>query len=100
MAIWLVTRHQGAFEWLQQQGIVADHIVSHLEVTALATGDSVIGILPFHLAAYVCERGGRFWSLDVVVPAEWRGHELSADQLTALGACLTEYRVQKIVAKT
>lgn len=97
MAIWLVTRHQGAFEWLQQQGIVADHIVSHLDTAHLAAGDSVVGILPFHLAAYVCEHGGRFLSLDVAVPAEWRGYELSADQLTAFGACLNEYQVQKVV---
>lgn len=93
MALWLVTRHAGAFLWLQQQGIRADQVVAHLNPACLLPGDSVVGILPFHLAAAVCANGGRFFSLDVEVPPALRGVELSAATLNDLGARLTEYRV-------
>ena len=93
MTTWLVTRHPGAREWLAARGIAADRAAAHLDVADLVPGDSVIGVLPYHLAAAVCAGGGRFFSLDVEVPAELRGVELSAAQLEALGARLVEYRV-------
>lgn len=93
MNTWLVTRHPGALAWLAEQGAAAARVVAHLEAEDLAPGDVVIGVLPYHLAAAVCAAGGRFFSLDVDVPVELRGQELSSVQLNALGARLTEYRV-------
>jgi CRISPR-associated protein Csx16 len=93
MAVWLVTRHTGAKDWLLAQGINADFQVSHLDPKALAEGDDVVGVLPFHLAAWVCANGGKFLNLDIDIPAHLRGTELSADQLNALNARLTAYQV-------
>jgi CRISPR-associated protein Csx16 len=96
MAILLVTRHPGASAWLQNQGMMADRVLAHLEPGDWADGDWVVGVLPYHLAAAVCAAGGRFFSLDVAVPWVLRGAELSESDLIALGARLREYRVEAL----
>lgn len=95
MATWLVTRHAGATEWLRQQGYQVDQEVIHLDAARVSAGDLVIGTLPLHLAAAVCERGARFLFLAVDIPAGLRGTELSAAQLKALGARLEAYAIQR-----
>src|SRR5574337_2115727 len=99
MTTWLVTRHPGALEWLAGQGVAADRVVAHLEADELAPGDTVIGVLPYHLAAAVCAAGGRFFSVDVQLPPGLRGVELSAAQLWALGARLVERSEERRVGK-
>ncbi len=94
-AVWLVSRHAGALEWLRRRG-VRGQIVRHLDPERVRTGDVVVGVLPVALAAEVCARGGRFIALEVEVPEEWRGRELSAEELERLGARLVEYRVRRI----
>jgi CRISPR-associated protein Csx16 len=99
MAILLVTRHPGAKAWLQAQGMTPDTLLDHLAPGDWSAGDWVVGVLPYHLAAAVCASGGRFFSLDVAVPFDTRGAELSADDLNALGACLREYRVEALPSR-
>ncbi len=92
-----VTRHKGALDWAAQKGINAQ-IVTHLSDDVLAQvreGDTVIGILPIHLIAEVCARGARFCHLQVNIPAELRGQELTAEQLNRLGAELIEFSAQR-----
>lgn len=93
MTTWFVTRHPGAIEWAARQGLIVDRQVTHLDIDAVEPGDTVIGILPVHLAAEVCARGARFFNLSLDVPPEARGRELDADALERFGARLEAYRV-------
>ncbi len=59
MTTYFVTRHPGAWEWAQQQGITVDTQVDHLDVAQVKVGDVVIGTLSVNLVAEVCAR----WAL-------------------------------------
>lgn len=96
MAYHFVSRHPGAIEWLARQQIQVDHYHQHLDIEKVATGDRVIGTLPVHLVAEVCERRAEYWHLSVAMPVELRGHELDADQLERLGARLCSFVVHKL----
>jgi CRISPR-associated protein Csx16 len=87
-----LSRHPGAVEWARRQGLVVDQWLAHLEVAQVLPGDTVIGTLPIHLAAQVCARGGRYLHLSLDVPPQWRGRELTADELEAAGARLEGFR--------
>lgn len=93
MTTWFITRHPGALEWARAHGIQADHQVDHLDPAAVRPGDLVLGTLPIQLAAAVCERGARYFHLDIALPRELRGRELDAGQMQHLGASLREYLV-------
>ena len=101
MSVLFVSRHEGAHQWLSAQidsGQMPPADVVHLEHLDLArvqVGDTVLGTLPIALAAKVRERGARFVNLDLTVPPELRGKELSAAEMRACGATLTEYEVSK-----
>lgn len=94
MTTWFITRHPGALEWAAQQGLQIDRHVVHLDPTEIQPGDTVIGSLPVHLAAEVCQRGARYFNLSLDLPASARGRELSADALQAFNARLEAYNVQ------
>lgn len=94
MTTWFVTRHPGALEWARRQGVVIDRTSAHLDLDMLRPGDIVLGTLPVHLAAQVCTRGAEFYNLSLDLPAEARGHELSADDLETFGARLEGYEVR------
>ncbi len=91
--IYLVTRHLGAIEWLQRNNVIVDIQCEHLNVDKINSGDVVVGILPVHLAAKVCELGGRYMHLCINIPPEERGKELSADLMQKLGAYIQEFEV-------
>ena len=93
MTIYFVTRHPGALAWAIRRDLPAVVHQSHLDPAVIQTGDVVIGTLPVHLAAEVCQRGGRFLNLTFGLPEAMRGQELSADELSAFGARLEEFRV-------
>lgn len=95
--IYLVSRHQGAVAWSQQQGITVDEIVPHLDISVIQNGDIVIGTLPINLAAEIQRLGGRYIHLSLKVPFELRGIELTSDQLNAIGANLQEFNIEKKV---
>lgn len=81
--------------WAQQHDLFVDRWIAHLDITKVRAGDTVIGSLPLHLAAQVCSRGARFLHLTLDIPAQWRGRELSADELKIAGARLEEFFVEK-----
>jgi len=91
MAVWFVSRHPGAVDWAKIQGITVDHWVSHLAADEVESCDTVIGTLPVQLAAAVCSRGARYLNLSLDLPFEWRGRELSAQELVAADARLEEF---------
>lgn len=93
MTTYFISRHSGAAEWLRQQGRQADRLVDHLDPERVNAGDIVMGTLPVNLAARICARGARYFHLSLDLPAQWRGRELSAEDMQRFGAALEEYRV-------
>lgn len=95
MTTWFVSRHPGAVEWAHRRGVDA-MAIDHLDLDAVRAGDVVIGTLPVGLAAEVQGRGAAFWFLELDLPAEARGRELTADEMERCGARLVEYRVERV----
>lgn len=94
--IYLISRHTGAIEWSQQQGLHVDCVVSHLDGLPIQAEDVVIGTLPLHLAAEVQARGARYLHLSLDVPFKWRGQELTCEQMQQAGAHLQEFQISRI----
>ena len=94
MSAYFVSRHPGAIEWARRRRLPIDAWVIHLDPAKVGAGDTVIGSLPLHHAAAVCRAGARLLHLTLDIPAEWRGRELSADELEAAGARLEEFFVK------
>ena len=91
---YFVTRHRGAISWAAKSGVKARKIeTEHFDTEIVKPGDIVMGTLPVHLAAKVNELGGHYWHLSMEVPVEYRGLELSAEQMSSFGARLEEYRL-------
>ena len=59
MAVIFVSRHAGAIEWMKRQPVHVDRWVSHLQASEVNAGDTVIGVLPMHLAADICAKNAR-----------------------------------------
>lgn len=95
MATYFISRHPGASQWARQQNIQAIHL-AHLLPQHIAPGDTVIGNLPVHLAALVCAQGARYLHLQISIPANLRGCELSAEQIEQLDARLVEMHCQAV----
>lgn len=96
MTTYFVSRHPGARDWAEEEGIQVDLVLAHLDPLDVAGGDTVIGSLPVNLAADVCARGARYLHLSLELPASLRGRELSADEMRALGARVVEFRVERV----
>ncbi|MGH8479285.1 MAG: CRISPR-associated protein Csx16 [Gammaproteobacteria bacterium] len=96
MTTYFVTRHPGARAWAAEEGVLVDETIEHLDPQALQPGDIVIGTLPVNLAAEVCARGGRYLHLTLELPPEWRGAELSAEDMRRFGARVEEYCVKRM----
>lgn len=93
---WFVSRHPGAVEWAKAYGLAIDRWTGHLDAAQVASGDTVIGTLPVNLAAAVCDRGARYLHLSLEVPAQWRGKELTAEDLRVNCAKLKEFRIVEV----
>ena len=94
MTTWFISRHPGAKVWAAEQGLRIDQHLTHLDTARIQRGDTVIGTLPVHLAAAVCQVGARFYNLSLDLPAHWRGRELSADELRQCQARLESFDIQ------
>ena len=73
----LITRHQGAVEWLHKQGYNNAERYNHLEqstIESLTPNDTVIGSLPVHLAARVCAKKAQFIYLQIEIPKTHARH--------------------------
>lgn len=90
MTTYFVTRHRGARDWAEAQGIAA-RFVPHLEAEQIASGDIVMGTLPIPLVAQICATGVRYFHLVLDLPPDWRGRELTAQDMARFGARLEEY---------
>lgn len=97
MTSYFVSRHPGALAWAAEENIQADRRIEHLAVDLIQRGDVVIGTLPINLVAEVCARGGRYLHLSLDLPPEWRGRDLTAEEMRQCGARVEEYRVIRIL---
>lgn len=68
----------------------------HLNPDDVQPGDTVIGSLPVHLAAAICDRGARYINLSLDLTKEMRGRELTADDMIRCHARLEEFRVSRV----
>lgn len=97
MTTLLISRHPSAIAWVKSK-VMVDKVLTHLtdnDLADLNADDTVIGTLPIHLAAEVCEQGATFVYLSLDTPPELRGAELSIEQMDNLGARLEAYHVEK-----
>ena len=96
----IITRHSGAVEWMREEYPSLFHrhteICSHLSkshLEDLSSQDRVIGIIPIHLGEKICSKGADLVLIQVHVPPELRGEELTAQDMRRLGASLRRYVV-------
>jgi CRISPR-associated protein Csx16 len=94
MTTWFVSRHAGAVEWADQHGLTIDRVRAHLRIEEIEPTDIVVGTLPIDMVAVLCSIGARYFHLTLSVPADFRGQELTAEQLVACNARLHEFRVE------
>lgn len=90
-----VSRHKGAHEWAERRGLDVEMII-HLDTQIIEKGDHVIGTLPAHLAAEICEKGGRYFHLALDLLEDDRARDLSADEMEERNARLQEYDVRSV----
>ncbi len=96
MTTYFVSRHPGAFEWADAEGIAVDRVIDHLDPAIIEPGDMLIGSLPVNLAAAVCERGAQYLHLSLDLPVTLRGRELSAQQMRDCRARIERYLVRRM----
>lgn len=96
MTNYFISRHAGAIEWAKQQGLHIDKQITHLEPDNIQAGDVVIGTLPVNLIAKINNKGGRYFHLSMDLPADARGKELTADDMSRYKARLEEYRAENL----
>jgi len=90
----IVVRHIGAKEW------IAKHHSEFSDVEQIAQakpedlkGNRVIGVLPIHLAALCAE----YWHLEMNIPQEARGKELSCEDMETFGCKISQFEVRRIL---
>lgn len=88
--ILIVTRHSGMVDWLSRNG-VSGRVVSHASAEDVR-GMNVYGNLPMHLAALA----DSITTVDMDLPAEMRGQDISADQMDSYDARMTTYQVRSV----
>lgn len=87
----LITRHEALVEFLQKQGLEFDMVVSHADAETVK-GKDIYGVLPLHLAALA----NTITSVDLNLPAEMRGKELSLEDVERYFVGFATYKVSKI----
>lgn len=96
MTTWFISRHPGAIDWAKQQNLHIDRWATHLDsIDEIQCGDIVMGTLPIHLAADICQKGAKFYFLELNIDEEQRGKELNLKELNEIGASLVRYHIEK-----
>lgn len=99
MSVFLVSRHQGAVDWMAHMGHHYDQHLTHLQnYSDLSIGDKIIGSLPINIIADLAKHGVSYLHLSLYIPEHLRGIELTAEQLSKLDAKLEEYVVRRVTS--
>lgn len=96
--IYLVTRHPGALQWMQRllPGKAAKAMTHLAPDFAPSRGDLVLGVLPPRWVERIARAGAQAWVLEVDLPVEMRGRELTAADLDKQKARLVRYDARAI----
>lgn len=94
MTTWFVSRHPGAIAWMKRQPIAVDRWVTHMDTDEVEEGDTVIGVLPLHAAAKICEKGAIFMALSIELAEQQRGRELTLQELEDIHCSLRRFVVR------
>ena len=97
MATFFVSRHPGAIDWAKKQGLTVDIFSDHLDPETVNAGDSVIGNLPMAMAADICGKGARYFSLSICINRENRGKELISSNMDEMNCKIEEFKVMKVL---
>lgn len=86
----IITRHPALLQYLRELGVVHEDtpVLSHATAEDVRC-KHVYGVLPMRLAA----EAAALTEVSMNVPAEWRGTELSLEQIKACDPTLTTYVV-------
>lgn len=87
----LVTRHQVLIEYFKEANIEFDKVISHATEEEVR-GNDVYGVLPLRLASLA----NTVTTIDIDIPAEMRGKELSLEDIKKYGVNISTYKVEKI----
>ena len=87
----LVTRHQALVEYFKEANIKFDKVISYATEEEVRWND-VYGVLPLRLASFV----NTVTTIDIDIPAEMRGKELSLEDIKKYGVNISTYKVEKI----
>lgn len=91
---YFATRHEGAIVWAKKNGFNDCEFITHLNPADIKEGDIVYGILPIFMAAQICAKGARFFALNINIPAELRGKELTAEEMDQISCSVSEFYVE------
>ena len=87
----LVTRHPALVEYFSNMGITFDKVITHATAEDVTSND-VYGVLPLRLASFT----NTITSIDMNIPAEMRGKELSLEDIKKYLVDISTYKVEKI----
>lgn len=97
--IYIVTRHEGAVEWLRSKGYDGN-ILPHLEPGQVAGGNTYIGVLPIPMVKAILDAGSRFLLLALPdVAFSQRGVSMTPAEMDLAGAHLVEVKSIELVPR-
>ena len=89
----VVTRHKGMLDYLIKHNVVPKNmevvVKTHIDDPRDIINHIVIGNIPLHLAA----KAFQVWTVDMDIPPEKRGCELTLEEMEAFGALVNRYVV-------
>lgn len=90
--IYIVTRHEGAVEWLRSKGYEGS-VTPHLEQGRITEGDVYVGVLPIPMVKTILDAGSRFILLVLPdVAYSQRGRSMTPEEMNRAGAHLIEVK--------
>lgn len=87
----LATRHEALVQYFANMGLTFDKVIAHATAEDV-TGNDVYGVLSLHLASLA----NTVTTIDMNLPAEMRGKELSLEDIKKYLVDISTYKVEKI----
>lgn len=86
----VVTRHTALVELLRRRGVLssAARVIPHATAEDVR-GQEIVGVLPLALAALAAS----VTEIPLSIPEEWRGRELTLEELESIAGAPVTYRV-------